>query len=164
MAGRKRGSWVACACVILLLSGCMSEPPVFRGPAQTPAVGDFPAADISFRIAGDQQSVLQDIVNYLSDNTMFHRVEIGPAQDFVVTAFFDEPAAPGARRARKTAYRFSVGTATDRSGCSPIGVTWLTESKGIREEQWSVQPEDTALNPSSWPQIHQMLEAHRCPR
>lgn len=161
--GCRRRFEVSCACAVLLLTGCVAKPPIFRGPAQTPAVGDFPAADISFRLAGEQKSVLQDIVNYLSENTMFHRVEIGPAQDFVVTAFFDEPAAPGARRTRKTAYRFSVGSATDSSGCSPLGLTWLTESKGIREERWSVQPEDSAVNPSSWSQIRQMLEARRCP-
>lgn len=154
---------LSCACAVILMAGCVSEPQEARGPAQTPAVADFPAADISFSIAGDQKSVMQHIVNYLSENTMFHRVELGPAQHFVVTAFFEEPSAPGARRTRKTAYRFSVGTASGPSKCSPLGVTWITESKGIREERWSVQPDDAAVKPSSWPGIHQMLDSLRCP-
>jgi hypothetical protein len=149
-------------CAVLLIGGCSSAPPVFRGPAQTPAVGDFSAADISFSVKGDQNSVLQAIVNYLSDNTMFHRVELGPAQDFVVTAFLDEPITPGARRTRRTAYRFSIGAMSVGVKCSPIGVTWLTQSKGIREERWSVQAEDTGVTPNSWPVIRQLLEARRC--
>ena len=145
----------------LLVSGCAS---LSVSDLEPPRVEEFPNREVAYRVAGTQDSVRDQLVQLLSKRTLFHRVEIRAPQTHVVTAYISEPDTHGARRVRKTAYRFSVGPTSPPTACAPLSVTWLVKSRGIREELWSIQEADVSHVPASWNEIKTLFENQRCPQ
>lgn len=151
--------------VLLLSSACGSFG--YLNSVETlepPEIEEFPNRQISYSIAGDQNTVRKLITAALSNRTVFHRVEIRDPAAFIITSYLPEPRAVGARRIRQTAYRFEVGESSGNPVCTTVGITWLTKSNGIREEIWSVQSSDRTYVPSSWPDIQRAVIANRCKR
>src|SRR5712691_9032839 len=60
-----------------------------------------------------------------------------------------EPTENEARRIRRTAYRVSLRSDSARAECTYASMTWLVQSKGIREETWQTTPADDTYSPST---------------
>jgi hypothetical protein len=143
----------------LILSGCETLNGLDIGP---PRLEDFPKAELSFRLQGPQNAVRQYMVEYLSNRSLPYVVEIRTPETYVITAWVEEPQGTLSRRVQKTAYRLGLGSQTERVPCLPVSVVWLTKSRGVREETWSIQAADTKSPPPSWEQIKKMLTERRC--
>lgn len=144
----------------VLVSACT----VMNSPADLvpPRPEDFPERELSFSVSGTQNSVRQSIIDLLSENSMFYQVEIRSPQTFIVTVYLSEPHVSNATRKRKTAYRFSISPPSSGKQCVPLAVTWITRSQGMREELWSVLPEDVNYQPDSWQKVKTSIDRHRC--
>jgi hypothetical protein len=155
-----------CFFVPLFLVGCdtLSGGGASSDYVETPSVEDFANKQISFKISGEQDSVADSIVAALSNRTVFHRTEVRSPDTYIITAYLPEPEATDARRVRRTAYRFQVDRSSGNPPCTAVAVTWLTKSRGLREESWSIQASDASYTPGSWPDIQTLLAHNRCTR
>ena len=122
----------------------------------TPKFEDFSAAEISETI-DDSVDVRQRLSEMLSQNSVRHKIEQRSPQLIVITAYVEEPR--NGNRVRKTAFRFIIGP---RERCRSISVTWLIKSRGIKEESWSIQPEDEVIQPQGLAPIKKLFQSFRC--
>ncbi len=143
----------------VLVAGCVG---LSVSDLEPPRIEEFPNREVTYLITGTQESVRDQIVDLLSKRTLFSRVWIEALQTYVITAYIDEPKTPGARRVRKTAYRFAVSPTSQTKVCAQLSVTWLIKSRGVREELWSIQEADVNYVPASWSEIKTLLEKQRC--
>lgn len=149
------------AIVSPMITGCATMSGISHG-TDMPPIDEFPKRELSFRSRGTQTSVRESLVSELSRRGMLHSTEIRAPNTYVITTYAPEPREAGAKRLQKTAFRFSVGQPAVGETCVPLGVTWLTKSRGVREEAWSVQPDDLTSRPAAWPAIQTQITANAC--
>lgn len=142
-----------------LLSGCAN----MALDSAPPGVDEFPQQELSFRVAGDNDTVLRKIQDYLADRSLPSIVTVRSPKTFVVTTYIEEPRNPGDRRIRRTAYRLALSPSQEEeSSCMSVSVVALTKSRGIHEEVWSVQEGDESFVSSAWPDLKKALEKEVC--
>ena len=151
---------VACLILAGVLSGCAGIP-INVAP---PGIEEFPQGELPFRVVGDNEMVLQRIQDYLVSRGLPSVVTVRGRKTFVVTTYVEEPRRPEDRRLRRTAFRLALSQSWESSSalCTSVAVVSLTQSRGIREEAWSVQDTDTTFVSSIWPEMKALLEKKVC--
>lgn len=129
-----------------------------------PGVDEFPQQELPFRVAGDNDTVLRGIQDYLVSQGLPSIVTVRAPRTFVVTTYIEEPRMPADRRVRRSAFRLGLSQtgANSASPCTSVAVVSLTKSRGIHEELWSIQESDTTFVSSAWPELKALLEKRMC--
>ena len=134
------------------------------GVSAPPGIDEFPDQEISFRVAGNNDSVLRSLQDYLANRGLPSSVTQRTPKIFVITAYIDEPSLEQDRRIRRTAFRFGLSSDSGslESACTSVSAVWLTKSRGKREELWSVQDQDVTYASSAWPDIRELFKRRVC--
>lgn len=130
----------------------------------TPRAEEFPNAGIPFRIHGGVEPVKDALLANAARLSWRVRQEISEPYVYIITVFIREPSVGSDRRIRRSAYRIRVSPHSPEPNCTDASVTWLTESKGIREGTWSREPADQQYEPAHKDYLLRMIQAQpRCP-
>jgi hypothetical protein len=148
--------------VFFMLSGCAISSTSNRGAP--PAIDDFPSEEISFRVVGDNNTVLREIQDHLAVRGLPSIETVRVPKTFIVTTYIEEPSTKQDRRVRRTAFRFGLAKISDIAApvCTSVSVVTLTKSRGMREELWSVQDQDVTYVSSAWPDLRNLFEKRAC--
>lgn len=149
--------------MLLLVVGCATAPSSQDPP---PDITDFPKQELTYRVRGSVDGVVQDIQDTLTRRNVRATPPMLRAPNVVVvSAYVTEPAGAADRRIRRTAFRFTI-TAMAASGssgtCSTVAVASLTQSKGNFEERWSIQESDKTFASSAWQTVQREITAKEC--
>ena len=155
---------VACAA---LQSGCSTE---FGGLAYSdigglPPIDGFPQGEMSFRMLGDVSHALRDVSAFLAIERLPATIVSRPPRTLVVTSYVEEPSSAGARRIRRTAFRITLSDDSNRQQqpqCTYTSISSLTQSRGVREEAWTIQIADHAYEPALLLKLQALIEQHKC--
>ena len=143
---------------IIILASCAS---VDTG-SRPPEVSDFPDVSLDYRVTGTREETRQVTINFLTDKGIPYRQEIQEPHTYVITAYLSEPQKGEDRRIRRTAYRVSLREDVPNSLCTYASVTWLVESKGIRERTWRTVESDGGYSPSTLKEVKGLFSGRRC--
>ncbi len=149
------------AAAALFLSGCFGAARNIPGP---PA-DQFAGQELKYSLAGTDEAALGSIQKYLARQDLPSELRPGPPRTYLVTSYIEEPSTTGARRVRRSAYRFGTGATAQAAsgGCTDVVVASLTISRGIHEEAWSPQPADQSFESTAWPGLKEFLQRSACP-
>jgi len=130
--------------------------------SRTPEVADFPDVSLDYRVTETRESTRQVTIGFFTDKGIPYRQEIQEPHTYVITAYLSEPKGREDRRVRRIAYRVSLREDAPSSPCTYASVTWLVESKGIRERTWRTVESDGAYTPSSLEEVKGLFTERRC--
>lgn len=133
--------------VSALFAGCttMSFPP---SAYRSATVADFPDTELPFVVRGHSEEIANYVAEHLARSGIQSRREIVARDTYVITAYTYEPIETGARRLRRVAHLFHIQPDMKHPLCSQVGLRWLVQSRGMREELWQTTSEDTEHMPS----------------
>ena len=154
---------IVSALLLLLVVGCATAPSSQDPP---PDITDFPKQELTYRVRGSVEEVVQDIQGALTRRNVRATPPMLRAPNVVVvSAYVTEPASAADRRIRRTAFRFTVAlysTSGSSGTCSTVAVSSLTQSKGNFEERWSVQESDKTFASGAWQTVQREITAKEC--
>jgi len=143
----------------ILIASCSSVDTSTRPPE----VVDFPEVGLDYRVAGTREDTRQATISFFTDKGIPYRQEIQEPHSYVITAYLAEPKTREDRRIRRTAYRVSMRESnTANSQCVSASVTWLVESKGIRERTWRTVESDGAYTPTNLEEVKGLFIKRKC--
>lgn len=142
----------------VLLLGC--SPGVLR--EELPDAADFPNHGLTYQVRGSKEEVRQATINFLTDKSIPFRQEIQEPNTYVISAHLSEPQQNEDRRIRRVAYRVSLREDAQNSPCSHASVTWIIESKGVRESTWRTVESDAGFSPSTLEEVKGIFSGRRC--
>ena len=150
--------------VAISVSGCILAPALKEGQpdSMSPVIEDFERKELNYSVIGTQEDVLRSIRLTLGSYGIPGVVLVTSGRGYVTTAYLREPYTASATRIQKTAYRISVGPTTAGSPCVDLGLTWLTRSRGSRDELWSVQKTDVDTTPYRLADVEAKIIRRRC--
>lgn len=149
--------------LLLTAAGC-AQMPSFQGAP--PDADAFPNQELTYRVHGSVDATIQHIQDTLTRRNVRSTPPMKRSPSvFIISAYIYEPLTGAERRARRTAFRFTVigmPESLSSSPCSTVAVASLTQSKGVFEEQWSIQESDKTFTSSAWPIMQQEFSTKEC--
>jgi WD40 repeat protein len=105
----------------------------------TPNLEDFPNAGLDYQASRSLEEVKTHMKDFLNAQYIRYREE---KTDYgvVITVFVDLPGR--GRRSVRAAFLIKIVPMKQAGNCT-LTFTWLVQSKGNRENTWTIQPEDT---------------------
>lgn len=105
----------------------------------TPNLEDFPNASLDYQASRSLDEVKTHMKDFLNAQYIRYREE--PTDNgVVITVYLDLP--DRGRRSVRVAFLIKIVPLSQEGNCK-LTFTWLVQSKGNRENTWTIQPEDT---------------------
>ena len=136
--------YLAVVAFLFILYGCATV----DYSTHPPDVSEFPSSALNYRVASDvNQSLIQTIQFLTSKGITFHQESIQP-DNIIITSYIEEPFKATDRRVRRTAYKVNITRDHIDATYSSISVSWLVQSRGVRERTWRHTGQDTTYAPT----------------
>lgn len=124
----------------------------------------FPDVSIDYSMAGTLEENRLKTADFFSNLGIRYRQETADSQLYLITGPVAEPVAKGDKKLRRTAYRVRLTETPGDSSCGVASITWIVESRGLKEDKWVVDKLDITYMPASLANIKKYFLANRCQR
>ena len=145
---------------VILLGGCATSGTY--APEGAPDVNRFPAEGLDYEVSDSVNDNRMRAIQFLSKKRVRYRQEIIEPYTYVLTVFVPEPRSGSDRRVRRTAFKLALTENKQKPSCTNSSLTWIVESRGIREETWRVLKSDNEYTPSALEEITSLFTENNC--
>ena len=123
---------------------------------------DFPKTYLNYQVIGDHEKNRLLTLHYLSKKEIPCHQEIQEPFVYVITAYLYEPVGEMDNRIRRTAFRVSLQKDQTKRNCTNVSLTWLVQSRGIRERTWRTLESDTKYVSSYLDDVIKLFIERQC--
>lgn len=149
--------------VSAFLMGCATTAMVLDPEdMEPPARSAFPTRELAFVVRGPVPDVRQRLLKSLNARRLAYKQELSDPFTYVITVYTWEPPTDSLWRSRRASYLLRLAADSENRRCTDVSLNWIVESKGNREELWSVQPSDAEYVPRLREVFVKELEENAC--